>query len=124
MSDEIKKAQQMAIDLEIDKVIENIVTKAGSMPEATLGQWEGCQLVVEHQLEKSCKNFSIVMPNGLILYKAQRDNRGALAVTDFRYGSWVEKIKAYSKQMNLSSFAEISDDEFDKVTSQYKDLPF
>ena len=113
MLDEIKKAQQMAIDLKLEAIVENIVTNAGRMPNATKAEWEGCQLVIEHKPSNAGESFSIVMPNGLVLYKAQRDNWGEVTVTDFRYGSWVQKIKAHSEQINLSPFSAISDDEFE-----------
>ena len=47
MSDEIQKAQQMALELKVNEIIENVVTKAGIMPNATKAEWEGCQLCFE-----------------------------------------------------------------------------
>ena len=76
-------------------------------------------------------DVSVVMPNGLTIYKAEVGGFGNVnVVTDFRYGSWVEKLKAYSEQITaekkqietekseqeqrakLSPFSVISDDEF------------
>jgi hypothetical protein len=127
MLDEIQKAQQMAIELKIHETIENVVTNAGAAPDATELQWEGCQICLEN--EGFFKVFSIVMSNGLCLYKGQL-SLGNITITNFRYGSWVEKLKAYSEQITaekkqietekseqeqrakLSPFSVISDDEF------------
>ena len=140
MSDEIQKAQQMALKLKVNEIIENVVTKAGNMPNATKAEWEGCQLCFEQK--EFSTDVSVVMPNGLTIYKAEVGGFGNVnVVTDFRYGSWVEKLKAYSEQITaekqraevekaaqekkakLAPFAEISDDEFEKATVD-KDLPF
>ena len=134
MSDEIQKAQQMALELRVNEIIENVVTKAGAMPNATKAEWEGCQLCLEQK--DFSKDVSVVMPNGLTIYKAEVGGFGNV-VTDFRYGSWVEKLKAYSEQITaekqrteaekaeqekrakLAPFAEISDDEFEKGFNRF-----
>jgi len=38
------------------------------------------------------------MPDGTVLYRSFGDNR---VVTVFRYGAWVERMKAYSEQITL-----------------------
>ena len=138
MSDEIQKAQQMALKLKVNEIIENVVTKAGTMPNATKAEWEGCQLCFEQK--EFSTDVSVVMPNGLTIYKAEVGGLSNV-VTDFRYGSWVEKLKTYSEQITaekqraevekaaqekkakLAPFAEISDDEFEKAIVD-KALPF
>ena len=132
MSDEIKKAQQMALELKIHEVINNIITKAGTMPNATKAEWEGCKLA---SFSFGVTMLSITMSNGMVLYKA-KIGFDDIEITDFRYGSWVEKLKAYSekitadkksgeteqteqeKQAKLAPFAEISDEEFEKMVRQ------
>ncbi len=104
---EVIEAQQMAIDLELEKIIENIVTNAGIVPDATKAEWEGCQLTIEHKPSDPSDNFSIVMSNGQTLYKAKRNNWNDVTVTDFRYGAWVERIKAYSEQLKIQPFSQI-----------------
>ena len=136
MSDEIQKAQQMALELKIHEVINNIITKAGTMPNATEAEWEGCKLASS---SFGVTLLSITMSNGIILYKA-KIAFDDIEVTDFRYGSWVEKLKAYSEQITadkkraetekaeqekkakLAPFAAISDEEFEQVAGE--DLPF
>lgn len=139
MSDEIKKMQQMAFELKIHEIITNIVTKAGTMPNATKAEWERCKLDSEGQSRyMGGKHFSITMPNGIVLYKADifGDTIDSTDVTDFRYGSWVEKLKAYSEQITaekrrleaekaeqekkakLAPFSVISDEEFEKMMNQ------
>ena len=99
MSDEIKKAQKIALDLQIHEIIKNIVTKAGAMPSATKAEWEGCQL----EVATGTGALSITMPNGTVLYKAINylliGNARGVEISDFRYGTWVEKLKAYSEQI-------------------------
>ena len=68
MSDEIKKAQQMALELKIHEVINNIITKAGTMPNATEAEWEGCKLA---SFSFGVTMLSITMSNGMVLYKAK-----------------------------------------------------
>ena len=41
----------------------------------------------------------ITMPNGTILYRALEEGE---EVTDFRYGAWVERLKAYSEQITAT----------------------
>ncbi len=138
MSDEIKKIQEQAIELGIYQIVRNIVTNGDNKSEAVESEWQNCKLklrVEENNRPFGSSEFvtSVVMPNGLTLYRVKEDSAGALIVTHFRYGSWVEKIQAHSeqitatnerikaekaeqeKQAKLSPFSAISDDEFEKV---------
>ena len=101
MSDEIQKAQQIAIDLKVHELIKNVITKANTTPNLIESEWEGCHLDMTRGV------FSITMPNGVVLYKATLGffevARGVsdVNVTDFRYGTWVEKLKSYSEQIDV-----------------------
>ena len=119
MSDEIKKAAEQAKNLGIYEVVRNIASNGKNTDEACDATWENCIVVFECQdgkpLQKhaasdvmafaiprlfspSTSETNIKMPDGTVLYRALRNGQ---EVTDFRYGAWVERIKAYSEQITV-----------------------
>jgi hypothetical protein len=165
MSDEIKKAQaeaqQMAKELGIYEMVRNIVTNGSKHSQASESKWGNC-LIKYRVRDDNAASFvdavasifeevsspdertvtSLTMPNGTILYRSYETKVGGQIISDFRYGSWVEKLKADSekitaekrraeaekaeqeKRAKLSPFSAISDDEFEDAMSLDKDLPF
>ena len=108
MSDEIKKAQEQAESLGIYEIVRNIATNGGEIvSEGTLHcEWEGCRITFKAQVhgQGMAAWFTsivtcIVMPDETILYSSVAAAEGKQSITDFRYGSWVERIKAYSEQI-------------------------
>ena len=150
MSDEIKKAQEeaqrMAQELGIYEILRNVATGGKNTQNSCEVDWSGCK-VKFREPQKTGGNAmstlmkmgaglasadifvtSIIMPNGVVLYRSMDEGQH---VTDFRYGSWVEKLKVDSekitaekrraeaekaeqeKRAKLSPFSAISDDEFE-----------
>ena len=144
MSDEIQKAQveaqRMAQELGIYEIVRNVALGGGEMYVPAEVEWQGCRVIFDEAIgqqqlqQQQGKRFfegtCVVLPNDTLLYQALQKGR---EVKTFRYGSWVEKLKAYSEQITLKKqqaaaekaeqerqaklapFAEISDDEFEKV---------
>ena len=102
---EVIEAQQRAIDLGIYDIVCNIV-KNSKNAESIL--WEGCTIIFERHKDSSSWGglgvigsdsdieTTITMPDGTVLYNASEKGK---MVTSFRYGGWVERIKAYSEQL-------------------------
>ena len=154
------EAQQMAKELGIYEILRNIATNGSNHSEPSESKWGSCLIkykVKEMGLGHLVNNdnsvgsislgfinamssafteqivTSIAMPDGTILYRSvEVQSTGGQKVLDFRYGSWVEKLKTDSekitadkqraeaekaeqeKRAKLSPFSAISDDEFEK----------
>ena len=165
-----EEAQRMAKELGLYEILRNIATNGSNHSEPSESKWGRCLIkykVKETGLDHLVNNdnsiggigtfgfinkmssvfseqivTSIAMPDGTILYRSvELQPTGGQKVLDFRYGSWVEKLKVDSekitaekrraeaekaeqeKRAKLSPFSAISDDEFEKATVD-KDLPF
>jgi hypothetical protein len=110
MSDEIKSAQKQATELGIYEMLQNLATKGKDKAVFYETTWEGCQIKFRETMqpfaEKRAVATSIVMPDGLILFRCEESvSDGTKNITDFRYGAWVERIKAYSEQETVKSFS-------------------
>lgn len=106
MSDEIRKVQEKALELGIYKIVQNISSKGKGGTDFCEATWEGCSIKFrERKILGGGRSAvsSIIMPDGTILYRCEESAfaKKAQKVTDFRHGSWVERIKAYSEQITL-----------------------
>ncbi len=133
MSDEIKKVQEQSQQLGMYEIVRAIALGGTKIENGCEITWENCRIIWS---AKSDSPTMVVMPNKTVLYCAFDAGQ---RVTTFRYGSWVEKLKAYSEQITaekqraeaekaeqeerakLSPFSAISDDEFERATS-FKEL--
>ncbi len=85
----------------------NLATQGKNTQEPCEVEWESCKIKFRKLEIANGRLFvtSIKMPDGVVLYRCEE--RGILRkeqqiqVTDFRYGAWVERIKAYSEQITL-----------------------
>lgn len=110
----VTEAQQKAIDLGIYEIVRNVALNGGDMYIPTEVEWEGCRVIFDEAIRQQqmqqqqqrqwpqAKPFfegtCVVHPNGELLYQALQKGKDVKA---FRYGAWVERIKAYSEQITL-----------------------
>ena len=120
MSDEIKKmqeeAQRIAKEHGIYEIVHNVASNGKRTKDFCEVEWEGCKVKFKEPRKAAgilpvaevaeifgarasiAPVTSIIMPDGTVLYRSFGDNR---VVTVFRYGAWVERMKAYSEQITL-----------------------
>ena len=110
MSDEIQKVQEIALELGIYKIVQNVASKGKGGTDFCESTWEGCSVKFREKKTLTNGRFlisSITMPDGVVLYRyeepimAMKPIKGLQRVTNFRNGSWVERIKAYSEKITL-----------------------
>ena len=117
MSDEVQRvqeeAQQQAINSGIYEIVRNVALNGSDVYISAEAEWEGCRVIfnaenrvqqvrMQSRQQQQDKPFlggtCVVHPNGTLLYQALGEGTD---VKTFRYGAWVERIKAYSEQITL-----------------------
>ena len=86
----------------------NVALNGGDMYISTEVEWEGCRVIFDEAIQQQqqqrqqqqgkpfFEGTCVVHPNGELLYQALQKGKD---VKTFRYGAWIERIKAYSEQI-------------------------
>lgn len=94
---EVIEAQKRAKELGIYEIVRNVANKGGKSKKNAMTEWEGCNVIYEQESTATQQGGTrVVMPDGTTLYSALENGQ---RVSVFRYGAWVERLKAYSEQL-------------------------
>lgn len=119
----IEDARLQAKHLGIYKIIKNIATQGKYHREPSHVKWQDCTLKYKMLARSHIKDHptgffdgirlffsnltapkvlvtSITKPDGTVLYRSEGRSEEFQVITDFRMGQWVERITAYSQELN------------------------
>ena len=119
----IEDARLEAKQLGIYKIVKTIATQGKHHKEPSQVKWEDCTLkylmLEPTQIKDDSNGFlkgfrsilsrmtaprvsvtSITMSDGTVLYRSEGTSEEFQVITDFRMGHWVERITAYSRELD------------------------